>query len=101
MAESHCGEAHGVVVTRLDRAEADICTLRGEHDKHCANGGTGHITRGEFDALRSRTADNEKAITDMRTMAIRAFIGVLIAASGGSALAPALKAVALALVGKL
>lgn len=83
MAGTHCGEAHGEVVTRLAQVEREQTATATKLDAHCANGGTGHVGRREFDDLR---AD----VKALKTLGLRLIIGVLIASGGGSALAPML-----------
>lgn len=78
-------EAIDAAVKRLDNTVSS----------HCANGGTGHVTRVELTALQTRTTENEKQITDIRTLLIKAGLAMFVAASGGSALAPTIKAVLL------
>lgn len=89
---THCGEDHGAVVTRLGNVEGRLGGLEGEFRAHTANGASGHVSRPEMDALKARTQENEDQITDIRTMLVKAGLGMLVAASAGSSLAPTIKA---------
>ena len=53
----YCGEAHGEVVTRLAHVERNCEELEDRLGKHCTNGGTGHVQRGEFARLETQVAD--------------------------------------------
>ncbi len=81
IAQVHCGEAHGEVVTRLRTVETLASDTERELRDHERNGGTGHVGRVEFDELR---AD----VRALKALGLKLIIGVLIAASGGSALSP-------------
>lgn len=80
--ESHCGEAHGQVMTRLAQVERQQEDLQGELREHARANGGGHVSRTEFARL-------EAQVLEMRGLLLKLVVGVLVAASGGSALAPA------------
>lgn len=79
----YCGEAHGEVVTRLAHVERNCEELEDRLGKHCTNGGTGHVQRGEFARLETQVAD-------LRRVALYLIAGVLVASGGGSAFGPKL-----------
>jgi hypothetical protein len=81
MAETHCGEAHGAVVTRLTTVETLAASTEHDLREHCRNGGTGHVGRTEFAELRQE-------VRSLKALLVKAVIAVALAAGGGSTLAP-------------
>ncbi|HUU33613.1 MAG TPA: hypothetical protein VMW48_06090 [Vicinamibacterales bacterium] len=82
---------HERIAADVDRHQRWLDDLQQEHDGHIrANGGEGkgHITRREFDKL-------ETCVEDIRRIALRVVIGVLLVSASGSALGPTLKTIIL------
>lgn len=82
-AAQHCGEAHGEVVTRLTTVETLAAATERELREHERNGGTGHVGRVEFSELKDE-------VKSLKALGLKLIVGVLIAAGGGSTLAPTL-----------
>lgn len=100
--EHNCGAEHGKVVNQIDDLEkqgdrfqkwiSDVQSeLRG-HALQNGGGAKGHVSRREFDSL-------ESTVKDIRKWLLLAALGVLTASSGGSMLAPTIKAIVLKQLG--
>lgn len=90
-AESHCGEAHGVVVTDIAILKETTRGLKERLDRHQHNGPYGHVSRTEFNDLSA-------CVKDLRKAAYWAVFGVLVFSAGGSAFGPVLKTLLAALL---
>ena len=90
--EVHACPHHEKVAADVDRHQQWVETVQAELREHCRNSGSGHVTRGEFDKL-------DKQLSDIRTLLLKALVGMLVVASGGSALGPTLKALLMPFLG--
>ena len=75
---------HEAIDRDVQRHQKWIGDVEQKLDAHCSNGGTGHVTRYEFDELKP-------TVTELRTTLIKLGIGLLIATSGGSAFGPEIR----------
>jgi hypothetical protein len=74
---------HERIAADVERQQRWIADVQDELHAHARNGGSGHVSRAEFDKLSAEVAA-------MKALGLKLIIGVLIASGGGSALAPTL-----------
>lgn len=81
---------HEAIDRDVQRHQKWIGDVEEKLDAHCSNGGTGHVTRYEFNELKNW-------FLDLRALLLKIGVVVLLASSGGSAFGPEIRSA----IGKL